>query len=164
MAGIGILALKFMDKLNIFNANQIKNPKLTELDLRSGDTVKVYQKIKDGDKERIQVFEGVVIAKKHGKGINATFTVRKISDDIGVERIFPLHAPFIEKIEITKRAKVRRSKLYYLRNLKGKKAKLKQKQFEGIIVEEEKPVISSEEGEKVGGDGKEINEKEGSNM
>ena len=133
-----------MDKSAEFNKKQIKNPKLSEIDLRAGDTVKVYQKIKEGDKERIQIFEGVVIARKHGKGINATFTVRKISDGVGVERIFPLHAPFIEKLEITKRAKVKRAKLYYLRNLRGKKAKLKQKQFEGIIIEEEKELAPNE--------------------
>lgn len=139
-----------MDKLNVFNATQIKNLKLMELDLRSGDTVRVYQKIKESNKERVQVFEGVVIARKHGKGISATFTVRKVSGGIGIERIFPLHAPFIEKIEIIKRAKVRRSKLYYLRNLRGKKAKLKQEQFEGIIVEEEKlaPILDESETEK----------------
>ena len=103
-------------------------------DIKPGDTVKVYQKITDVKddkiKERIQVFEGVVLAKKHGKGISATITVRKVIDGVGVERIFPLHSPFIEKIEIVRSSKVRRAKLYYLREAKGKKAKLKMKEGE----------------------------------
>lgn len=101
-------------------------------DIKPGDTVKVYQKItdvRDGKiKERIQVFEGIVLAKKHGKRISATITVRKVIDGVGVERIFPLHSPFIEKIEIVRSSKVRRAKLYYLREAKGKKAKLKMKE------------------------------------
>ncbi len=101
-------------------------------DIKPGDTVKVYQKItdvRDGKTtERIQVFEGIVLAKKHGKGISATITVRKVIDGVGVERIFPLHSPFIEKIEIVRSSKVRRAKLYYLREAKGKKAKLKMKE------------------------------------
>jgi len=110
-------------------------------DIRPGDTVKVYQKIpapakaaaskkagkKEEDKERTQVFEGVVLARKHGKGISATITVRKIVKGIGVERIFPLHLPTIEKIEILQRGKVRRAKLYYLRERVGKKARLKKR-------------------------------------
>ena len=103
-------------------------------DIKPGDTVKVYQKITDVRddkiKERIQVFEGIVLAKKHGKGISATITVRKVIDGVGVERIFPLHSPFIEKIEIVRSSKVRRAKLYYLREAKGKKAKLKMKEGE----------------------------------
>ncbi len=137
-----------MDKVQNFGQSQIKNKKIAELDLRAGDTVKVHQKIKEGEKSRIQIFEGVVIARKHGKESGATFSVRKMSGDIGVEKTFPLHAPFIEKIEVLKRAKVRRAKLYYLRSLKGKKAKLKQTQFEGIIAEEEKaPVVQEKEAE-----------------
>lgn len=101
-------------------------------DIKPGDTVKVYQKITDVRddkvKERIQVFEGIVLAKKHGKRISATITVRKVIDGVGVERIFPLHSPFIEKIEIVRSSKVRRAKLYYLREAKGKKAKLKMKE------------------------------------
>ncbi len=87
-------------------------------DLRAGDRVCVYQKIREGDKERIQPFEGMVIARKHGKEIGATITVRKEISGIGVEKIFPLHSPTIEKIEILKRGKAKRAKLYYLRKRK----------------------------------------------
>jgi len=90
-----------------------------------GDTVKVHVKIKEGDKERIQVFEGVVIARRNGD-LRSSFTVRKISFGQGVERIFPLHSPVIDKIEVSKRGKVRRAKLYYLRGLKGKAARIKE--------------------------------------
>ncbi|HEU0007294.1 MAG TPA: 50S ribosomal protein L19 [Terriglobia bacterium] len=90
-----------------------------------GDTVKVHVKIKEGDKERIQVFEGVVIARRNGD-LRSSFTVRKISFGQGVERIFPLHSPVVDKIEVSKRGKVRRAKLYYLRGLKGKAAKIKE--------------------------------------
>jgi large subunit ribosomal protein L19 len=92
----------------------------------AGDTVRVHFKIVEGEKERIQVFEGVVIRKKKG-GIRATFTVRKVSYGIGVERIFPLHSPRIEKIEIVNRGRVRRARLYYLRKLRGKAARIKTK-------------------------------------
>ncbi len=91
-----------------------------------GDNVKVHTKIYEGDKERIQVFEGVVI-RKRGGNTRATFTVRKISYGIGVEKTFPLHSPLIEKIDVVTKSKVRRAKLYYLRNLRGKAAKLKEK-------------------------------------
>lgn len=94
-------------------------------DIRPGDTVKVYQKFKEGDKERTQIFEGIIIAKKHGRGLPATITVRKEISGIGVERIFPLHLPSITEIKILKRGKTRRAKLYYLRKAKGKKARLK---------------------------------------
>ncbi|MCD6549953.1 50S ribosomal protein L19 [bacterium] len=94
-------------------------------DIRPGDTVKVYQKIKEGKQEKIQVFEGTVLARKHGKGISATITVRKMVSGIAVEKIFPLHSPVIEKIEIIRRGKTRRAKLYYLREAKGKRARLK---------------------------------------
>jgi large subunit ribosomal protein L19 len=90
-----------------------------------GDTVRVYVKIKEGDKERLQAFEGVVIARKHG-GVDATFTVRKISFGQGVERIFPVHSPVIDRVELVRRGVVRRSKLYYLRNLRGKAARIRE--------------------------------------
>lgn len=92
---------------------------------KPGDTVKVYVKIIEGQKERIQVFQGSVIRKRAGQN-RATFTVRKISSGIGVERTFPLHSPIIDKIEIVMRGRVRRSRLYYLRELKGKKARIKE--------------------------------------
>ena len=92
---------------------------------KSGDTVKVHVRIREGDKERIQVFQGVVIRKRKGT-INSTFTVRKISYGIGVERIFPLHSPMIDKIEVVSRGRVRRSRLYYLRKLRGKAARIRE--------------------------------------
>jgi large subunit ribosomal protein L19 len=91
-----------------------------------GDTIAVHSKVIEGDKERIQVFQGVVIQKK-GSGINATFTVRKISNGVGVERIFPIHSPRIAKIERLRIGKVRRAKLFYLRNLRGKAARIEEK-------------------------------------
>ena len=90
-----------------------------------GDTVRVHLKVKEGNRERIQVFEGTVIAKKHG-GIEETFTVRRISYGIGVEKVFPVHAPSIEKVEVVRHGKVRRAKLYYLRDRVGKAAKVKE--------------------------------------
>jgi len=97
-------------------------------DFRTGDTVKVHARIKEGEKERIQVFQGVVIRKRKGN-TGASFTVRKISYGIGVERIFPLHSPFIDKVEILSRGRVRRARLYYLRKLRGKAARVKEKRF-----------------------------------
>jgi large subunit ribosomal protein L19 len=91
-----------------------------------GDTIKVYGKIIEGDRERVQVFEGTVIARQHG-GTKETFTVRKISYGVGVERIFPLHSPMIEKIEVSKRGKVRRAKLYYLRGKSGKEMRIEER-------------------------------------
>jgi len=93
---------------------------------RTGDTVKVHVRVKEAEKERIQVFEGVVIRKKKGRN-RASFTVRKISYGVSVERIFPLHSPIIEKIEVVQRGRVRRSRLYYLRGLRGKAARIKEK-------------------------------------
>ncbi len=93
---------------------------------RAGDTVTVHYKIVEGNKERIQQYRGVVIQRK-GNGQTATFTVRKLSGDIGVERIFPINSPFIDKIEVNKLGKVRRAKIYYLRNLTGKKARIQEK-------------------------------------
>ncbi len=93
-------------------------------DFRAGDTVRVHVRITEGEKQRIQVFEGVVIARKRG-GIHATFTVRKVSYGVGVERVFPLHGPVIEKIEVKSRGRVRRSRLFYLRELTGKAARIR---------------------------------------
>lgn len=95
-------------------------------DFRPGDTVKVHVRLKEGEKERVQIFEGLVIARKHG-GISETFTVRKVSGSVGVERTFPLHSPSIAKIEVGRRGRVRRAKLYYIRNLRGKAARLKER-------------------------------------
>src|ERR687897_2418261 len=93
--------------------------------MRSGDTVRVHVKVREGDKERIQIFEGVVIGQHRG-GTRASFTVRKVSFGQGVERIFPLHSPTIHKVEVVRSARVRRAKLYFLRNLKGKAARMKE--------------------------------------
>jgi large subunit ribosomal protein L19 len=93
--------------------------------MRTGDTVRVHVKVREGDKERIQVFEGIVIGQHRGSA-RATFTVRKVSFSQGVERIFPLHSPIIDRIEVIRSAKVRRSKLYFLRKLKGKAARMKE--------------------------------------
>ena len=90
-----------------------------------GDTVKVHVRIQEGDKSRIQVFEGTVIAKKHG-GISETFTVRRVAHGCGIERVFPLHSPVVDKVELVRHGKVRRAKLYYLRDRVGKAAKVKE--------------------------------------
>ncbi len=119
-----------MDRIKDFNSKHMKKIP----DVKSGDTVRVYTKIREGNKERVQVFEGVVIKRQGGSGIGATITVRKMSYGIGVERRFLLHSPLIEKIIVTKRAKVRRANIGYLRNLTGKSAKLKEKQFDALAV------------------------------
>ena len=96
------------------------------LEYRPGDTVKVHVKVKEGTRERIQIFEGVVIARQHG-GLRENFIVRKMSSGIGVERIFPVHCPSVERVEIARKGKVRRAKLYYLRKLSGKAARIKER-------------------------------------
>ncbi len=96
---------------------------------RTGDTVKVHVKISEGEKDRIQVFQGVVIGR-HNSGLKSSFTVRKVSYGVGVERVFPLHSPVIDKIEMVQLGKVRRSRLYYLRNLRGKAARVKTRRYE----------------------------------
>jgi large subunit ribosomal protein L19 len=110
-----------MEKLNLIEQTQVKEIP----DFKAGDTVNVHYRVREGDKERIQQYEGVVINKR-GSGANKTFTVRKISSNVGVERIFPLYSPSIAKLEIKKRGKVRRAKLFYLRELRGKAARIKE--------------------------------------
>ena len=112
-----------MDIMQAFTAKYVKEePPKADV----GDTVRVHVRVKEGSRERIQVFEGPVIAKKHG-GIDESITVRRVSDGGGVEKVFPLHAPAVEKIELVRKGKVRRAKLYYLRDRVGKGAKLKEK-------------------------------------
>jgi large subunit ribosomal protein L19 len=95
-------------------------------EFRPGDNLKVHVRLKEGEKERIQIFEGLVVARKHG-GVSETFTVRKISSGIGVERTFPLHSPSVAKVEVTRRGRVRRAKLYYIRGLRGKAARIRER-------------------------------------
>ncbi len=111
--------------MNLIDQIEAGELKKEVADIRIGDTVKVHMRIVEGEKERVQVIEGVLI-RMHGGGARKTFTVRKVSFGVGVERIFPVHSPRVEKIEIVKRARVRRAKLYYLRNLRGKAARLKE--------------------------------------
>ena len=127
-----------MDILKSIEHEQLKN-KIPELKI--GDTVRVYVRIKEGNKERIQVFEGIII-KKQGGGVNATFTVRRISYGVGVEKTFLVHSPMIEKVEVVRVGKARRAKLYYLRDRVGKAAKTKEKigariETKEIVVKEE---------------------------
>jgi large subunit ribosomal protein L19 len=105
-----------------------ENMRLDLPDFGPGDTVKVHVKIKEGEKERIQIFQGVVISKRKG-AVNATFTVRKVSYGVGVERIFPLHSPAISKVEVVSRGRVRRAKIYYLRKLRGRAARIKERRL-----------------------------------
>ena len=123
-------------EMTTINIDKRKN-----LDLRTGDTVRVYQKVKDKDgKTRLQVFEGMVIARKHGREAGATFTVRRVSGGYGVEKIFPLYSPMIDKIEITKRSKVRRSKLYHIRETAIKQIRKRMKMM-FVDIKEEEPVV-----------------------
>lgn len=112
-----------MDLMNVFSEKHLKEDVPS---VNVGDTVRVHLKVKEGSRERIQIFEGTVIAKKHG-GVSETFTVRRISYGVGVEKVFPLHSPVIDKVETVRRGKVRRAKLYYLRDRVGKRAKVKEK-------------------------------------
>ena len=122
--------------------NAIEKPQMKQEipGFRAGDTVKVHAKVVEGDKERIQVFEGVVIGRQ-GSGMREAVRVRKLSYGVGVERLFPLHSPMVEKIEIAKEGKVRRAKLYYLRELRGRAARIKEKgrQFTKAAGTEKKP-------------------------
>ena len=98
-------------------------------EFRAGDNVRVHVRIKEGARERIQIFEGLVLKRQNGRGVSGTFTVRKISFGVGVERTFPLHTPMIEKIEVTRLGKVRRAKLYYIRKLSAKAARIKERRI-----------------------------------
>ena len=111
-----------MDALKTISAASMKE---NAPEICIGDTVKVHVRIQEGDKSRIQVFEGTVIAKKHG-GISETFTVRRVAHGTGIERVFPLHSPVVDKVELVRHGKVRRAKLYYLRDRVGKAAKVKE--------------------------------------
>ena len=112
-----------MNRLDTVESTQLKE---NIPDFQAGDTVKVHVRIKEGNKERLQIFEGVLIARKHG-GARESITVRKVSFGVGVERIFPLHATVVDHIDVVRRGKVRRAKLYYLRDLRGKAARIKEK-------------------------------------
>jgi large subunit ribosomal protein L19 len=114
-----------MEKIQQIEKEQMR---LDHPDFGPGDNVKVHVKIREGEKERIQVFQGVVISKRKGN-TNATFTVRKVSYGVGVERIFPLHSPAIDKIEVVTRGRIRRAKIYYLRKLRGKAARIKERRL-----------------------------------
>ena len=114
-----------MEKIQQIEREQMR---IDHPDFGPGDTVKVHVKIKEGEKERIQIFQGVVISKRKGT-TNATFTVRKISYGVGVERVFPMHSPTLDKIEVVTKGRVRRAKIYYLRNLKGKAARIKERRL-----------------------------------
>lgn len=123
-----------------------------KMDIRPGDTVRVWQRVKEGNKTRLQAFEGLVLARKHGSEPGGTFTVRKVVGGIGVERIFPLYSPTIEKIELVRRSKVRRAKLYYIREKAARAARKKMKQMHIVnrVVmqkEEEKPEATEEKKE-----------------
>mgnify|MGYP001502064605 CR=1 FL=1 len=122
--------------MNLIDAVEAQQLKSETPDIRPGDTLKVHMKIVEGEKERVQLFEGVLI-RLHGGGIRKTMTVRKISFGVGVERIFPIHSPRVEKIEVVKRANVRQARLYYLRELRGKAARLKEKRVD--LKAEKKP-------------------------
>ena len=135
---MGVIGPK-ANSLNIYSWELEKMEKIKQLeremmrldlpDFSPGDTVNIHVKIREGEKERIQVFQGVVISKRSGT-TNATFTVRKISYGIGVERVFPLHSPIIDKIEVVTRGRVRRAKIYYLRKLRGKAARIKERRID----------------------------------
>ncbi|MFZ7111354.1 MAG: 50S ribosomal protein L19 [Desulfatiglandales bacterium] len=112
--------------MNIIEQLEREQMRMDMPEFKAGDTIRVHARIKEGDKERIQVFQGVVIRKRKGN-TGATFTVRKVSYGVGVERIFPLHSPSIDKIEVLTRGRVRRGRLYYMRKLRGKAARIKEK-------------------------------------
>jgi len=113
--------------MNVISSLDAEGLKQSLPDFRSGDRVRVHVRVVEGEKSRIQLYEGDVIARHGGGGLTSTFTVRKTSGGIGVERIFPLHSPNVEKIEVVRFGRVRRSKLYYLRELRGKKARIRER-------------------------------------
>ena len=125
--------------MNILEKIQRENLRKNIPNFRPGDTLRVHCKIREGEKERIQIFEGVCIRRRRG-GVQASFAVRKHSYGVGVERVFPLHSPMVDKIEVVSRGKVRRSRLYYLRKLSGKAARVEGREWEGPSVE-----VASEE-------------------
>lgn len=136
-------------KLDKFNQKIIEESGRKIPDIKPGYTVRVYQKIIEAGKERLQPFEGLVIAVKHGKGLNGTFTVRKIASGVGVERVYPFFSPNVAKIDILKKSKVRRAKLYYMRTRFGRSARMKNLEIPGqetIILEEEKKKEESASG------------------
>lgn len=114
-----------------------------KLGLRSGDTVRVWQKIKEGDKTRLQAFEGLILSRKHGDEAGGTFTVRKVVDGVGVERIFPLYSPMIDEIEIVRRSKVRRSKLYFVREKAAKAIRRRMRNLRTEKSSEEAPAAEA---------------------
>ncbi|OIQ49457.1 MULTISPECIES: 50S ribosomal protein L19 [Pseudodesulfovibrio] len=114
--------------MDIIKKIEAEHIRLDIPEFKAGDTVKVHYRIIEGEKERIQVFQGAVLRRRRGT-TNSTFTVRKISDGIGVERVFPMNSPYIDRVEVVSEGKVRRSRIYYLRNLRGKAARIKSKQI-----------------------------------
>ncbi|MDD5145499.1 MAG: 50S ribosomal protein L19 [Candidatus Pacebacteria bacterium] len=123
------------NKIENFNNLQIKK-NLPEI--KPGDTVLISQKVTEGGKEKVQDFEGMILARKHGKGISSTITARRVISGVGVEKVFPIHSPTILKMEIVKRGKARRAKLYYLRTAKGKRARLKREEIPETPAKENK--------------------------
>ena len=128
--------------MSVINISPANTDKRKALDLRAGDTVKVWQKIQEKGKIRLQAFEGLVLSVKHGKEAGATFTVRKVASGVGVEKIFPLYSPMIDNIEITKRSKVRRAKLYHIRD---KAAKEVRRQMRNTRIAKDEPAADSVE-------------------
>lgn len=123
--------------LKTLKISPVKMDERKKLDFRAGDTVKVFQKIQEKGKTRLQAFEGLVLARKHGTEAGSTFTVRKVVDGVGVERIFPLFAPFIDKIEVLRRSKVRRAKLYHIREKAAKEVRKQMRKIRTVAVPRE---------------------------
>jgi large subunit ribosomal protein L19 len=128
-AAVGPALFTFKETImDIIKKIEAEHIRLDMPEFKAGDTVKVHYRIIEGEKERIQVFQGAVLRRRRGT-TNSTFTVRKISDGIGVERVFPMNSPYIDRVEVVSEGKVRRSRIYYLRNLRGKAARIKSKQI-----------------------------------